>query len=264
VEVDAGAVAAAVPLGFAIGLIVGSVGGGGALLALPVLVYLLGEGVGPASTASLVLVAIAAAVGGGALALRGHVCWRIALLFSAPAAAGSVGGTLANNAVSARALILSFVPVMLVAAAATWQRAAQTHRDEPGACPPARALRILLAGLGVGALTGFFGVGGGFMIVPVLTLWLGFSFRRAVATSLVIITLTGLAALASHLVVGAAVDVPLTLALSLSTATGALAGTIYAQRVPQAALGRAFAVVIAVLAVFLLADTLLLGGPPHG
>jgi len=67
-------------------------------------------------------------------------------------------------------LILAFVPVMLVA-----------------------------AGFAVGVLTGFFGVGGGFIVVPVLSIWLGAGFRRAVATSLVIITLTGVAALVSHL-----------------------------------------------------------------
>jgi hypothetical protein len=122
----------------------------------------------------------------------------------------------------------------------------------------------VLAGSGVGVLTGFFGVGGGFLIVPVLTLWLGFSFRRAVASSLVIITLTGLAALASHLAAGAVVDVPVTVALSASTAAGALIGSMFAQRVPQAALGKAFAAVVGLLAIFLLVDTLLLSGPPHG
>lgn len=254
----------AIPLGFAIGLVVGAVGGGGALLALPVLVYVLGEGVGPASTASLIVVAIAAGVGAGALALRGHVCWRIALAFAAPAAAGSVLGTFANNAVSPTLLILSFVPVMAVAAAATWHRAVHTRDDEAGECPPARTGWIVLAGAGIGALTGFFGVGGGFLIVPVLTLFMGFSIRRGVATSLVIITLTGAAALASHLAVGAAVDVPVTAALALSTAAGALTGTLFAQRVPQALLGRAFAVLVAALALFLLLDTLLLGGPPNG
>lgn len=254
----------AIPLGFAIGLVVGGVGGGGALLALPVLVYVLGEEVGPASTASLILVAIAAGVGAGALALRGHVCWRIALLFSVPAAAGSVLGTIGNHAVGAKLLILSFVPVMLVAAAATWRRAMQAHSDDAGSCPPARARPIVLAGLGIGALTGFFGVGGGFMIVPVLTLWMGFSFRRAIATSLVVITLTGLVALACHLAAGAVVDVALTAALASCTAAGALAGTIGAQRIPQALLGRAFAIVVALLAAFMLLDTLLLGGPPNG
>jgi len=254
----------AIPFGVVIGLIVGAIGGGGAILGLPVLVYVLGEEVGSASTAALIVVAVAAGVGAGALALRGHVCWRIALIFTAPAAAGSLLGTLANTAVSAKLLILSFVPIMLIASGATWQRAAATSSEEAGACPDARPSRTVLAGLGVGSMTGFFGVGGGFMIVPVLTLWLGFSFRRAVATSLVIITLTGLAALASHLAAGADIEVAVTVALSASTATGALIGSIFAQRVPQASLGRAFAVLVGLLAVFLLVDTLLLGGPPSG
>src|SRR5918992_3806698 len=86
----------AVPFGLAIGLIVGAVGGGGAILALPVLVYVLGEGVGPASTASLIVVALAAAVGAGALARHGHVCWELAVTFSVPAALGSVAGAFAN------------------------------------------------------------------------------------------------------------------------------------------------------------------------
>jgi uncharacterized protein len=251
-------------MGILIGLIVGAVGGGGGVLGLPVLVYILGESVGPASTASLIVVAIAAGIGAGALALRGHVCWRIALTFTLPAAVGSLLGTLANHVVSAKTLILAFVPIMLAASIATWQRAARTTSDETGRCPDARLGRTMIGGLGVGALTGFFGVGGGFMIVPVLTLWLGFAFRRAVATSLVILTLTGLAALASHLAAGADINVPVTIALSASTAVGALVGSILAERVPQAALGRAFAVVVGLLGVFLLVDTLLLNGPPNG
>ncbi len=125
----------AIPFGIAIGLVVGAIGGGGAILALPLLVYVLGEEVGPASTASLVVVAIAAAVGAGALALRGHVCWRFALTFTAPAAVGSLLGTVASTAVSPAALILAFVPVMLVAAGATWQRASQGAGEEAGRCP---------------------------------------------------------------------------------------------------------------------------------
>ena len=254
----------AIPFGIAIGLVVGAIGGGGAILALPILVYVLGEAVGPASTASLVVVAIAAAVGAGALAFRGHVCWRVALTFTVPAAAGSLLGTVANNSVSPAALILAFVPVMLLAAGATWQRAAQGAAEEAGRCPAVDPRRVVVAGVAVGLLTGFFGVGGGFLIVPVLTLWFDFSFRRAVATSLVIITLTGCAALASHLAFGAAVDAPVTIALSLATGFGALVGTVFAQRVPQAVLGRAFAIVVALLALFLLYDVLVLGGPPAG
>ncbi|MDQ3728910.1 MAG: TSUP family transporter, partial [Actinomycetota bacterium] len=246
------AILVAIPLGIAIGLVVGAIGGGGAILALPVLVYILGEEVGPASTGSLVVVAIAAGVGAGALALRGHVCWRVALTFTAPAAAGSVLGSVANTAVGTKALILMFVPVMLVASAATWQRAAQAPGEDPERCPDVPARRIVGAAVGVGLLTGFFGVGGGFLIVPVLALSLGFGFRRAVATSLVIITLTGCAALVSHLAIGASIDVPVTIALALATGVGALLGSHIADRVPQATLGRASAVVVALLALFLL------------
>ena len=117
------------------------------------LVYVLGEPVTPASTSSLVVVALAAAVGAGALARHGHVCWRLALTFSAPAAAGSLLGALANNAVSAAVLILTFVPVMLVAAGATWQRAGAAHADEGELdCPLVPAWQVVVAGLGVGLL----------------------------------------------------------------------------------------------------------------
>lgn len=254
----------AIPFGLAIGLVVGTVGGGGAILALPVLVYVLGQPVGPASTASLIVVALAAGVGGGALALRGQVCWRLALLFAAPAALGSLGGALANAQVSPHVLVLAFVPVMLVAAAGAWRRADTDPEDDEDDCPQVVLARLVAAGLGVGALTGFFGVGGGFAIVPVLTLWLGMGFRRAIATSLVIITLTGIAALASHLVTGAAPDAGLTAVLAASTAIGAMGGTAAGGRLPEALLGRGFAVVVAAVAAFLLLDALVLGGPPGG
>ena len=178
-----------------IGLVVGAVGGGGAILALPVLVYVLGQPAGPASTASLIVVAVAAAVGAGMRVGDRQVCWRIAAGFALPAALGALAGALANGAVSGRVLIL---------------------------------------------------VG----------------FRRAVATSLVIIAFTGLAALASHLVTGVAPPVGITAALALATMAGAVAGSAIADRLPQAALGRAFSLLIAALAVFLLADVLALGGPP--
>ena len=177
--------ALAIVLGLAIGIVVGAVGGGGAILALPVLVYVLDEPVGPAATASLVVVTVAASIGAGSLARHGNVCWRLALTFAAPAAVGSLLGTLASRSVSAQALVLAFVPLMFLAAALTWRRAGE--KDTGGDCPHAPLDRVVVAGLLVGALTGFFGVGGGFLIVPVLTVWLATPFRRAVGTSLVII-----------------------------------------------------------------------------
>jgi uncharacterized membrane protein YfcA len=241
---------------------VGAIGGGGAILAFPVLVYILDEPVGPASTASLIVVAVAAAVGASARARHGQVCWRLALTFSGPAAVGALLGAIANHAVGARALVLGFVPIMLVAAVATWQRAGSDSADERGGCPAPPAAHVAATGFGVGALTGFFGVGGGFMIVPVLTLWFGVGFHRAVATSLVIITLTGVAALASHLLAGAEMDLPVTIALAGGTAAGALIGSTVGGRLPQATLGRAFALVVGAVAVLLFIDVTLLGGPP--
>jgi uncharacterized membrane protein YfcA len=253
--------AIAILLGLAIGMVVGAVGGGGAILALPVLIYVLDEPVGPASTASLVVVSVAAAIGAGSLARHGRVCWRLAFTFAAPAAAGSLLGTFASRSVGASALVLAFVPVMLIAAIATWRRTGEESED--AGCPHPPLSRVLIAGLGVGVLTGFFGVGGGFVIVPVLTLWLGAGFRRAVATSLVIITLTGLAALASHLLAGSRPDLAITAELAVSTGLGALIGSTVGERLPQAVLRRGFALVVTAVALALLIDVLALGGPPR-
>lgn len=250
----------AVPFGFAIGLVVGAVGGGGAILALPVLVYVLGEGVGAATTASLVVVAVAAAFGGGSLAREGRVDWSSAAVFALPAAVGAFAGTQLSAEIGPRAQIIAFVPVMVIAAAALlWRVAAEPDRDDEGKRPalPASAA----AGLGVGLLTGFFGVGGGFLIVPALTL-LGLGMHRAIATSLTIIALTGTVALATHLADGAQPDWPLTVALSLATALGALAGARAGSHLPADHLARGFAALIVALAGFLLVDVLLLGGPP--
>jgi uncharacterized membrane protein YfcA len=257
--------AIAILLGLAIGVVVGAVGGGGAILALPVLIYVLDEPVGPASTASLVVVALAAAIGAGSLARHGRVCWTLAFRFALPAAAGSLVGTLAGRDVGGRALVLAFVPVMLTAAYATWRRSGESGESDAG-CPDAPLERVAVAGLGVGALTGFFGVGGGFVIVPVLTLWLGTPFRRAVATSLVIITLTGLAALATHLIAGSRPDLAITAELAGATGIGALLGTTVGERLPQRSLRRGFAILVTVVGIGLLIDVLALGGPPgaHG
>lgn len=255
----------AIPFGLLIGAVVGTVGGGGAILALPILVYVLDEGVSAASTASLIVVALGASVGAGSQARHGQLCWRIALTFSTPAALGAYLGTVANGEVSPKALILAFVPVMLAAAILTYRRGdAVAPADEPAGCPEPSIVRAGGAGLVVGAMTGFFGVGGGFLIVPALTMLLGLGMRRAIATSLAIITLTGIAALISHLTAGAQPDWPLTLVLCGSAAIGALGGSALGRRLPARTLAHAFGVVVAVIAIFLLVDVLFLGGPPVG
>lgn len=256
----------AIALGLGIGVVVGTIGGGGAILALPVFVYVLGEGVSSASTASLIVITLGASVGAGTHARKGYVCWRVAALFAAPAAVGAFLGTIGGSSVSPRTLILAFVPVMAVAAVVTYVRGGEGEgEDDPlRDCPRPDPIRAGASGVVVGAMTGFFGVGGGFLIVPALTSLLGLPLRRAIATSLAVIGFTGLVALGAHLARGAEPDWPLTIALSGAVAVGAVSGSSLGGRVSSAVLARAFALVVALLAVALLVDVLLLGGPPTG
>ena len=258
---------AAIPFGLGIGLSLGMLGGGGSVLAVPVLVYILGQGVHQATTASLVVVTVGAVVGAASHAREGRVCWRHAIAFTAAALPGVIAGTALGQAVSGTALIAAFAVIMLAAAVATWQKARQ-HSDSPTAdekratCPPLRLAGAVTAGLVIGAMTGFFGVGGGFLIVPTLAIGLALSMRLAVGTSLAIITATSLMALVAHLASGRTLDLGLTFAMTGACVAGALAGVRLAGRVPHRRLAEAFAALVVVVAAYLLVSATLLGGPP--
>ena len=226
------------------------------MLAVPILVYVLGEDVHAATTASLAVVAAGALAGGLGHARRHRVCWRHAVAFAPPSLAGATLGTAANRSASGDVLLALFGLVMLVAAWATWRGAGhRAARRDDGApvCPPIRGRRLAGAGLLVGGLTGFFGVGGGFVVVPTLTLALRFPLRSAIGTSLAIIAVTSLASLGIHLVSGNAPEPGITAGLAGAAAAGAIAGGMLAQRVPQQVLGRAFALLMAGVAAYLLA-----------
>jgi uncharacterized protein len=216
-----------VPFGLVIGLAVGLLGGGGSVLAVPVLVYVLGQGVQEATTAFLEVAAAGALAGGLPHRREGRVCRRHAVTFTAAAVPGVFAGTTAGDAVSADVLIGGFAVMMLLAAAATW-RDVNGHR-EPGAgreqvnCPPIRIARDAAAGLAIGFMTGFFGVGGGFLIVPTLAVALALSMRLAIGTSLVIIAATSTIALIVHLLAGRSLDPAVTGAMAAACAAGALA-----------------------------------------
>ena len=249
--------------GVAIGAALGALGGGGAVLAVPVLVYLVGEDVHTATTTSLLVVAMAAVAGGVGQAERGQVCWPQVALFAPAAVVGSVAGSIANEAVGATALLLAFAGVMLAAATFMWRRADGRDPGPLAACPPLHRARTLAAGLGVGALTGLLGVGGGFLVVPLLALGLRFPLRRAIGTSLVIVGVISLAALAAHLAHGGrSVDVGVALAMAGACATGAVWGSRLGPRLPQRALGRGFAGLLGATAVFVVVAVVLTGGPP--
>jgi uncharacterized membrane protein YfcA len=246
---------AALVFGVLIGVSLGMVGGGGAVLAVPALVYAAGLGVHEATTASLAVVAAGAATGAVGQVSRGTVCWSSAAWFAVAAAVGSVGGALANRAMGGTVLLFVFSGVMLLAARATWQRAGSPGSVE-GGCPSARASVLVPVGLGIGALTGLVGVGGGFLIVPALAVILSFGMREAMATSMVIIVIVSLSGLAAHLLAGNSLDVPVAAAMGSAAVAGALIGTQAADRVSTAALGRAFAVLVVVVAVGVVGATM--------
>ena len=178
----------ALAAGLLLGLALGTVGGGGAVLAVPVLIYLLGQSVHAATAESLLVVVGAAAAGAIGHARHGTVCWQLAGAFAAAAIPGSIVGTVANRGVSAEPLLSAFAILLLGVAVMTWRRAGARAGVGDGVCPPIRLAVVAGLGMSVGLLTGLFGVGGGFAVVPALALGLRVPIRRAIATSLVIVT----------------------------------------------------------------------------
>ncbi len=257
---------AAIPFGLAIGISVGLLGGGGSVLAVPVLVYVLGQDVETAITISLVVVTAAAVAGGYRHAIDRRVCWRHAGAFTVAAVPGILAGTALGEVVSGTALVGGFAVVMLAAAAATWRKASAPEPADDGqpghTCPALRLGRDVAAGLLVGLLTGFFGVGGGFIIVPTLAVALSFSIRSAIGTSLAIITTTSILGVVVHLGAGRTLDVELALVMGTACVAGALLGARWSARVAQQALGRGFAALVVAVATYLLISAAFLGGPP--
>ena len=258
--------ALAVAFGLAIGVALGTLGGGGSVLAVPVLVYVLDLTVPEATTASLAVVAAGAVVGAATHARAGRVCWRHAGWFTAAGLPGIVLGTLAADAASGAVVLGGFAVIMLAAAQSTWRKASESSDDRAApsgaACPPLRLPRDVLAGAAVGFVTGFFGVGGGFLIVPTLAIALAFTLRTAIGTSLAIITATSVLGFVVHVAAGRPVEAGVTGAMAAACAVGALAGATLGGHVPQRQLGRAFAALTVAVAAYVLVSAVLLGNVP--
>jgi len=241
----------ALPFGLAIGILLGLIGGGGSILAVPVLVYILGEPVKRATTESLLIVGVTALVGALAAARTGRVRWRLGLGFAATGALVAVAGTALNRLVDSRALLLGFGALLLIAAVAMLRgRREQATRQNDS--QPLTWVRVAAAGAVTGLLTGFFGVGGGFVIVPALTLALGLPMTLAVGTSLLVIALTSAAALAAHLASGG-INTPLAAAFAAAAAMGAVIGTLFHGHFPEQRLRQLFAALLVAIAAFVIA-----------
>ncbi len=228
----------------------GCLGGGGAVLAVPVLVYLLGQEPAVAATGSLLIVA-GTAVSGVANHYR-HVNWRVGLSFAGIGIVGSIVGSLLSPRVSPTVIMVSFAALLLVVAGVMLFRPSQADSpaDMTTSPPP---LRVGLAAVAVGLLTGFFGVGGGFAIVPALTLLLGMPMASAIATSILVIgsnALVGLAVRAADQ--GLNVDWPVIGLFTAFALIGSFFGAKLSHRLPARVLQRGFAVLLVILALVIL------------
>ena len=298
----------AIPAGLLIGLSLGALGGGGSILTVPVLVYLLRQPPHAATAGSLLIVGITAAAGMIAHHRAGRVRLGPGVAFGVLGVAGAYAGTRLSANIQPDLLLSLFAGLMLVAAAAMLRRrrgAASKHvpaaasppapheaagPDDPyasplrgraitatldkpaaavhvpalsaawqrpgGTAPVRKGLKIAAAATGVGLLTGFFGVGGGFVIVPALVLALGFEMPAAVGTSLLVITINSAAAFAARLGGHVHLDWPLLGLFTLAALAGALAGNRVASRVDASRLTAAFTVLLIAVAAYSLIRSL--------
>jgi uncharacterized membrane protein YfcA len=255
------------PLGFLIGLSLGAFGAGGSILAVPALIHGAGEDTRSAIATSLLLVGSAALVGVIAHARAGRVRVPIALLFGLAGVPGAMLGTALHRGLNADVLLLGFSVLMVVAAwrmltacpscTQVGERAAlATSSSDIATVTVARArldtaaaVKIVAAGTGVGFLTGLFGVGGGFVIVPTLTLVLGLAMPEAIGTSLLVVAIN--CAVALSLRVGDdTIDWAVAIPFTLAGIAGVLVGKRVADRLDPTSSLRWFSALLVAVAVF--------------
>ncbi len=249
---------AALVFGAVIGLLLGLLGGGGSILAVPALVYGAGQPLTAAVPTSLVVVGISSAV---ALLPRlgaHQIRWRIAALVGGAGAAAAFAGAAVNRLLDPRVVLIGFAALMVAAALRMLRGDGETGGDcaLPGGGVNWRGCltKSVGTGLTVGFLTGLFGVGGGFLLVPALVLLLGLPMASAVGTSLVVIVLNSAAGFAAH--GDAAIDYHITAAFTLAAITGSLTAGRLATRLPADRLRPAFAYLVLAVAALVVAQAL--------
>jgi len=239
-------------LGFGalIGLSLGALGAGGSILTVPILVYALGVPVQAATGTSLAIVGLNSAAGALDHLRRGRLLPRTGLAFGASGLLGALAGSWLNHLLRGELVLLLFALLMVGAALSLLRRReAPSRPDFHERYGLSGWLRLALVGLGVGFLTGFFGVGGGFLIVPALVLVIGLPMTLAVGTSLLAIALNALWGVVGHARFGG-LDLGLTALFALGGLAGVVAGGKLAGHLPERRLRAGFAVLVLAIAVY--------------
>lgn len=248
-------------LGLLIGLVIGGFGGGGGVLAVPLLVYVLGQSAQEATTGSVVIVGVTAVVGVLVRLRCGSVQWRTGFALGAAGIPAAALGTLLNQRVAEPVLLLSFAALTVLAAAAL---IGDTDPDPEPPAAGAVAVRtrpatgvVVGCGLAIGFLTGFLGVGGGFLLVPALVIVLRMPMTAAVGTSLLVIVVNSGAAFAVRLGSAGELDWAVLVPFTLAAVLASLAGRRLADRLSGIALTRAFAVMLVAVGGFVAVESVI-------
>jgi len=270
----------AIVAGALIGLSLGALGGGGSILAVPVLVYLLGQDAGQATTGSLVVVGVTSLIGAVTAHRAGNVMLGRGVTFGIVAIGGAAAGAKASAHVADPVLLAAFAALMLLVGglmafrqlrhARQSQQPLRRDESQPDRSSPPRptlddpiiafregfmcdcprAVKVLITATVIGLLTGFLGVGGGFLVVPALVVALALPMTYAAGTSLVVITLTSAAALAVRAGVGTTPDWTLVATLTAASAIGGFAGARLADHIDNSRLSTAFTVLVLGVALY--------------
>ncbi len=234
-----------------IGLSLGLIGGGGSIITVPVLVYVLGVEAHEAVGMSLAVVGATSLVGSVLHYRRGMVRLKTGLIFGAAGIVGALLGSPLTRLLSTSALMMTFATLMLVIAVLMLRRKSndvEVESDEQ----VLSVWKALLAGFGVGILTGFLGVGGGFLIVPALVMFGGLGIKEAIGTSLFVIFLNCVAGFVGHASQNN-FDWSLTALITVLAVAGTILGTLLSHRVTANKLQKGFAMFVLAVAVFLMA-----------
>jgi uncharacterized membrane protein YfcA len=262
--------------GAVVGLSLGLTGGGGAIFAVPLLVYGLRVDTREAVTISLAAVGATSFVG---FLHRWKLCQveiRTGFLFAVAGMAGAPVGTWIARFLPETVLLMSFAGLMVIVAVRLWQQA--SHAVLPGpTCPASEtvdgptcrrdaagvlilnsrcAVLLLIVGVFTGVLSGVFGVGGGFVIVPSLVLFSGMSIHRAVGTSLMVIALVSVSGIASQIGAGHEISLDITALFVIGGIVGLFAGQRIGRRLSGPALQKVFVLAILAVAVFVIVRNL--------
>lgn len=225
----------------------GLTGGGGSILAVPLLVYLVGENIHLAIITSLIAVGATSLIASGSYMRKNLVKFKIAFLMASPALVSTYLGSLANRELKGPVLLLSFSILMMYIGYLMLKGKKKQQTKEENV--KINYKLILILGFITGLASGFFGVGGGFLLVPALYIGANLKMQEAIATSLFIIFLFGTFGLVSYELQGRAVSYGISAIFTLGGALGGIVGSSFGEKLNQDKLRFIFAIFTIIMGV---------------